>query len=346
MARTRKVGLSEYEERFRGYRQELVVRDPFIHDLVNHPYLYQRSSDQKRLTEIGNQFENLRRQIALKWLVDVFPMPPPYEQLAEELRDKALQRLEERYPWGRAEYEEYALRLFSKGARPTCVLITETDSFLHYTFNRGCVGPGLVEFTRAEAIDAGFTRWGRVTAPCDRPYGPKVHPLQCLGRLGLSVDDIHTINFEVSAAYVTGRNLQDIMVEMKKILRTVFRRTAHRNALDFMYTITPKAFRRAITAYDLHMCEMLPFAEIARRKQWSPDQVERNVKRIYRAVYRTNYIARRRRLDTPAQGVRLYNCPAHQRGDCPEGCQYMNSWYRRVNRALPTDTTGSGRRFR
>lgn len=345
MARTRKVGLSEYEERFRWYRQELVVRDSLIHDLLKHPYFYQRSSDEKRLTEIGDQYEDLRRQIALKWLVDVFPVPPPYEELAEELRDETLQRLEERHPWGRAEYEEYALRLFSKGARPTCVLITETDSFLHYTFNRGCVGPRLLEFTRAEAIGAGFTHWGRVTAPCDRPYGPKMHPLQCLGHLGLSVNDIHTINFEIDTAYITGRNLQDIMTEMKKILRTVFRHTAHRNALGFMYTITPEAFDRAIGTYDLHMCELLPFAEIARRKKWSPDRVERDVKRIYRAIYRTDYKARRRRLDTPAQGIGLYNCPTHER-DCPKDCQYMNSWYKRVNRGLPTDMTGSGRRAR
>lgn len=349
MARTRKVGLSEYGEHFRRCRDELIIRDPLIHDLLNHPYFYQRSSDEEGLVKTANQYARLRQQIAGKWLVEVHPIPPPYEQLSEELWDTALESLEKRQPWGRSEYEEYSTRLFFKGVRPTRVLITERNSFFDYTFNRGCVGPKLIEFTRAEAIDAGF--WYRSHAPTtwERLYGPKKnkrHHLRCFECCGLSIDDIHTINFEIDTAHITGRNLQDIVTEMKKIFRTVFRHTARQDgALNFLLTITPKAFLRAITAYDLHMCKGLRFAEIAKRKEWSPDQVERDVKRIYRAIYRKDYTARRRRLDTPAEGIGLYNCPAHGR-DCSKGCQYMSSWLKKVNRVLPTDTTGSGRRPR
>jgi predicted ArsR family transcriptional regulator len=152
---------------------------------------------------------------------------------------------------------------------------------------------------------------------------------------------------EVNLASITRRNLQDVAAEVKKIISTALEYAAPRHGeLDFLPTISSKMFDRAIAAYDLHMREGLTLTEIAKRKRWSPDQVEKDVKRIYRAIHRKGYTARRRRIDTPAEGFELYHCDKHAPKECPEGCEYMNDWLTKFNRTSPTDTTGSGRRSR
>lgn len=79
------------------------------------------------------------------------------------------------------------------------------------------------------------------------------------------------------------------------------------------------------------MKEGLSFAEIARRLKISPSRVEENVKRIYRAIHRKLYTARRRRIDAPAEGIALYCCPKYAQ-DCPPGCHFMKNWLESANR--------------
>lgn len=352
MARTRKVELSEYSEHFGRLRNELVLRDPLIRAFLDFPHYDQLYAQDVQLQRNASlEYKQFQEQIKDKWRVDVIPLPPPYEELPDKLRDEALEKLSRRQPWNLFDLLEYCKLVFPKGVRPTRVFIRELGASLTYTFNRGCVGPELFEFARSRVGGNGF--WQHNLEEC-RSFLARGeqghHAFPCFASLwnsNIALNRIHAVNFEVNAAFISGRNLQDIVAEIKKVLHAVFKHATHRDSMvGFLFTITPKAFLRAITAYDLHMCEGLTFAEIARRKKWSPDQVERNIKRIYRAVHRKGYTARRRRIDAPAEGIELYHCDKHAPKECPKGCEYMNNWYTRFNRASPTDTTGSGRRSR
>lgn len=68
------------------------------------------------------------------------------------------------------------------------------------------------------------------------------------------------------------------------------------------------------------------------------------VQRIDEAIYFRPYKARRRRLDTPAEGVAEYRCNEHGQ-DCPETCPHLKAWLKVVKKMLPTDTTGKGKRL-
>lgn len=354
MPRTRKVGLSEQQKHLTRCLYELVLRDPLVHTFLNFPDFDKLYSDNLQIRAKAElEYVRHRHKIASKWHVNVLPMPPPYEQIPEELRDTTLESLVRRQPWGLSEYRQYRDLLFPKGVRPTQVMMEKPYDFLGYTFNRGCVGPRLVQQWLPIALSGAVKNfWYRRDEPSPKLFRDELgkggdHIDPCFAYFGLPLDQIHTVNIEVNLASITGRNLQDVASEVKKIISTALSYAAPwYGELDFLRTISPKVFDRAIAAYDLHMREGLTFSEIARRKRWSPDRVEKNVKRIYRAIHRKGYTARRRRIDTPAEGIKLYHCDKHAPKECPEGCEYMNDWLTKFNRTSPTDTTGSGRRPR
>ncbi len=375
MPRTRQIGLDLPQRRFLGYLQVLIERDPLTHEFLRFP-----DFDKLYFPDAHKAHEGYCEYLIKlheKWNVLVWPFTA-FEQVPEVLREEALTALGGSWPPKSAnEFERYCELLLSKGIHPTGVSVKRDDFPLHYTFNRGCVGPELARNwpeSREPGILPGFLeRGGRrcVTFPRTRedlthalvhafddigqeaspqsPLGELSHTFQCFGVYGRPLDEIHTVNIEVDLGAITHRNLQDLAADITKILRTALRyaNSKHRtpNELNFLRTITPMAFQRAVMAYDLHMSEALTLAQIARRERRSPSRVEEDVKKIYRAIHRKGYVARRRRLDTPAEGIEPYRCPAHKR-DCPEGCQYMNDWITKLNPLLPSDTTGTPRRIR
>lgn len=64
-----------------------------------------------------------------------------------------------------------------------------------------------------------------------------------------------------------------------------------------------------------------------------------SIARIYEAVHGRPLDARRRRLDTPAEGVAPYHCETHGTR-CPRGCPTLQRWWEIVQQTLPTDAGG------
>jgi hypothetical protein len=73
------------------------------------------------------------------------------------------------------------------------------------------------------------------------------------------------------------------------------------------------------------------------------DGVEDSVQTIYTAIHRTPYRARRRRIDTPVQGLEQYSCSIHPLGDCPEDCPNVLAFLQAFDAAASTATTGRGK---
>lgn len=133
-----------------------------------------------------------------------------------------------------------------------------------------------------------------------------------------------------------------------------------KNQLAFVRTISEDKFQLYLRRYDLHMEQGLTFRQIAALeamerngqepeanrvgKRLKPvrgeDSVEKSVKVIHRAIFRTLYSARRRRLDAPARGARPFSCPDHPGGACNRNCGHLRAWHDEVRRTLPRDSTG------
>ena len=117
--------------------------------------------------------------------------------------------------------------------------------------------------------------------------------------------------------------------------------------LNFLRTMQPDKFARAVQRFDMNQKHVLSFRQIAwwekREEQGTclpfssvpryigeaiigEDGVENDVKRIYEAIHREPYLARRRRLDAPAQGLGAYACPDHPQGDCPASCGHVHDF--------------------
>jgi hypothetical protein len=132
--------------------------------------------------------------------------------------------------------------------------------------------------------------------------------------------------------------------------------------LEFLRTISKEDLTRALRRYDLHMKHGYTFRQIAwletdlgrstvpsspptniGRTILGEDGVEKSVKKIYAAIYRQPYRARRRRLDTPAWGLKEYFCSIHPTGDCPADCPNLLAFANAFNATSPTDSTGQGK---
>jgi hypothetical protein len=150
-------------------------------------------------------------------------------------------------------------------------------------------------------------------------------------------DPCPTLTITVNLAEVTHRDLERLASEFKyhvgQELRARPRRSRRESRpLDFLRTVTEEQFYQDLRRYDLHITEGLTFRKIAftesleKRGKSHDDQfrsrplrvntrgesaVRESVARIYRAIHRKAYKARRRRLDSPAEGVEEYHCPEH-----------------------------------
>jgi hypothetical protein len=129
--------------------------------------------------------------------------------------------------------------------------------------------------------------------------------------------------------------------------------------LQFLQHVSLKVFAKDLRRFDRHMMQGLSFRAIAfmewlererrstKRLKGIPVEGESTIRgsvsRIYKAIYRKRYSARRRRIDTPAQGISDYSCPLHGNSDaCSKVsvCTHRTQWFTEVNRILPTDHTG------
>lgn len=359
MPRRRKVGLSSAQDRYLGYVHNLITRDPLWYEFLRFPHfdkLYRSYFDPEG-QDAQRQYWEHQDRLRRKWGVDVKPLPPWPHEAPEGSLDESIAYLKDKNPrtWTSEELELYCDRMFSKGVRPQRLQTSGSWWPLQWTVNSGCVGRELMnELHPLDRGARGF--WTGTTSSClSLVQGVPVegwdgyHGRPCFGAHRVSLDQAHTVTLEVDLASITIRNLDDIAAEIKKVLRTTlpFAQNAPKRKspkdLDFLRTITPKAFDRALKAYDLHMREGLTLAETAKRLKRSQTRVEADVKRVYRAIHRKDHTARRRRIDNPAKGIEPYHCPKHAPKGCPEGCKHMNDWLTKVNRVLPTDTTGTHR---
>ncbi len=356
MARTRKVGLDQLAQRRRGYLLELIKRDPLTQDFLKFPHFNRLYS---AVPDVQRDYWKFQDQLEAKWGVIVRPLPPPPNEVPEALFSDRLEELRKKQlrDWDEEDLELYCDKLFSKGVRPTTIAVKSAEHPIRYTVNDSCVTPAL----EGKLLDPPKGRcpkgfWSRGTTECLELARGRLtagwdgfHCRPCFGSRTAVLDQAHSVTISVNLAQVTVRNLEDLAKEFKQILRHVLQFASNAphakltDALDFLRTVSPMRFAKALRVYDLHMVQGLGFAAIARLKGVGPsaNQVERAVKLLYRAIYRAPYTARRRRLDTPAQGEPEYRCPQHYR-DCPKNCQHMRDWWKRVSRTLPTDYSGIG----
>jgi len=354
MARNRKVGLGPLTERRLGYLLELIKRDPLTKDFLKFQHFDKLYSGNPVVMRDYWKFQDALEK---KWGVIVRPIPPPLEQIQEALLDDELKALGKRRPWNSEDLELYCDKLFSKRVDPTRIMVESAEHPIRYTVNNGCIAPALA----GELVDPpngrppkGFFDYpstehlelaqGRSPAGWDG-----FHARPCFARSGAPLNRAHSVTLSINLTQVTIRQLEDLAKEFKQILRHVlpFAPNAPHlksfHELDFLRTISPRRFATALMVYDFHMGEGLNFAAIARKKvvRGSANKVERDIKLLYRAIHRTSYQARRRLLDTPAQDEPMYYCPQHGDKECPGKCQYMLDWYKRIDKKLPTDYSGS-----
>ncbi len=129
--------------------------------------------------------------------------------------------------------------------------------------------------------------------------------------------------------------------------------------LAFLRTVRPDVFYRDLQRYDLHIkhglsyrliallevegkasnLDQIPQQRLVRKKIPPESGVGDSVPRIYQAIYRKKYNAKRRRLDTPAVGIEPYHCPTHGQ-DCSLSCPVLIKFRSKVYPTLPTDQTG------
>lgn len=357
MARSRKTGITHHRKNRSHYLLALVQRDPLTSEFLNSPY-YEPQTD-----EAWRCYWEYQSRFRQKWGVDVTPLPPQPSELLEGQIPDRVRHLKDKKQWDRYDLEAWRQWVFASGIKPKHVMISNPWWPIQWTVNRGCVGRTLSDSLYRSYRKGGI--WHGTTTECvNRSHGHRAegwdgcHRRSCFGAYGVSLDQAHTLNLEVDLASITTRNLEDIAVEIKEILRTVlpFAPNAPKQKspkdLDFLRTITQKAFDRALKAYDLHIKEGLTFARTAQRLKRegvriSPDRVEQDVKQIYRAIYREGYKASRRRRDNPAVGQPDYNCPDHlplspgQLPSCPKTCKNLQAFAKRVYLTLPTDYTGA-----
>lgn len=353
MAKTRKVGLVHRERRLLGYLRALITRDPLTDEFLQSPCSMRLTDDDYKL------YCKYQDRFSLKWGVGVSvdALPPWPSELSNEQIPDRLKDFKNKKEWDHSDLALWCHWMFASGIKPKHVMVGLSSWPIRWTVNGGCVGRDLLN----RILDAGKERFlygffdsfttackelseGRLTEGWDGYHGRP-----CFALRQEDLNSAHSVTLEVDLASITTRNLNDVAKEIKQTLKAVLKYAPHApkrkqsGDLDFLRTISPKQFDLTITAYDLHMREGLTLAETARRLGRSQTRIEADVKRIYLAIHRKGYTARRRRLDTPAEGIEKYYCPKHGRG-CPEKCEYMNTWLERANRALPTESTGTGRR--
>ena len=177
--------------------------------------------------------------------------------------------------------------------------------------------------------------------------------------------------FHIAISGMRSRDVGRILSEFKSALHRVLESRPDSSS-DVKAIVPPEwrfllhaqeaAFRRDIERYLLYQLHGRSVRQIAYLEQHEkrgnrvknlPRKIGRKVPkesgvwesiaRIYEAVHRKPLSARRRRLDTPAEGNPPYQCdkPNHQGGAaCPRQCSNFQAWWGRVSPTLPIETTG------
>jgi hypothetical protein len=207
------------------------------------------------------------------------------------------------------------------------------------------------------AIRKGIRLW-----PADVPREPRRSRAVCKSRIRLSPQGM-SLKILVDLTGVTVWQLSRLARVFTKVVRIALtalppdlRKPSP--SLAFLQTVSTKKFHSDLRRFDLHAQEGLDYRDIAWREQQErrgrheqlrlpgpvpgEDSVEKSVRRIYYAIHRRSYRARRRRLD--ASGLRLaeYFCTEHG-GSCPPECPRPQAWYRSLRKSLPSDRSGRGR---
>lgn len=185
------------------------------------------------------------------------------------------------------------------------------------------------------------------------------------------------VTIRVPVGQLTTWDISPLIHAIKRVLREALK---NRPTLDeaprmtrtmppyraFLLHCREDEFQRDLERYKLHKQQGLTFRQVTfmeqARKMGHPidaDKIPKTigcevpgergvaaaVQRIDEAIYFRPYKARRRRLDHPGEGIAEYRCPKHAQ-DCPEACPHLKAWWKSVERTLPTDTTGEGKRLR
>jgi hypothetical protein len=219
------------------------------------------------------------------------------------------------------------------------------DSALRYTVNYILFASGSFETTQDQAILQGLF---------PSPNNPGNPP---------------SVFFQIDLSKVTLWDLEILARDFKRILRKCLRGYLKPDAsrlfsqpkeLAFIRTVRADIFYRDLSRYDLHIkhgltyrlialleaegktesLEKIPRQRLVKKPIPAESSVGDSVQRIFRAIHRKKYNSKRRRLDSPAVGIKPYNCPSH--GDkCLDSCSFLKEWKSRVYATLQTDYTGS-----
>ena len=179
--------------------------------------------------------------------------------------------------------------------------------------------------------------------------------------------ELPTLTITLDLSRMTEWDLDRVARDLKKVIRLALKNCPRVASSDppelaFLRTTTEMNFARDLGRYDRHMAQGLNYRLIAALEtsnKPTPDSrehprvglpvaressVEESVKRIYWAIRRKPYRARRRRIDTPAQGIEPYSCSreGHAKGQtCDKACPTWIAYKERL--VLPSDRSGVGR---
>jgi hypothetical protein len=129
--------------------------------------------------------------------------------------------------------------------------------------------------------------------------------------------------------------------------------TGEPDELSFLYHCKDKTFQNYLRWYDIHTNEKISFRLIAameksksasqflerikkRKFKWGipvkgEDNVQKGVKLVYKAIYRTEYSPKKIR-----PMIEEYNCPKHGMA-CPPGCKYGKDWSDTFDCLMPVE---------
>jgi len=142
------------------------------------------------------------------------------------------------------------------------------------------------------------------------------------------------------------------------VTRTTKHKASELPELAFLNHVRREDFELDLRRYDLHREHGLSYRLIAllesQQKRGSAvprqrvvgnkvrgeSEVAKSVGRIYEAINRERYTARRRRLDQPAAGFPPFSCPDHPGNNCTVDCEHWQAYWKRVQPTLPSDDTG------
>jgi len=262
--------------------------------------------------------------------VNITALESDLHQGTSEQREQALARLQD---LNQELFIKYGLSALTLQDRPSFIL-RMSPSPLYYETNYLTFSPGTKDYERRP------------------PPLTKISP--------------PTLIVHVDLSRVTQWDLSRMTSEFQAILKRFLRKGHSWNPrsippeLSFLRTKHSQVFYRDLQRFDLHFQHGLTYRLIALLERhglkWGQSEkpqprrvgfpipaessVADSVQQIYSAIYRAPYRAKRRRLDFPAFGIKVYHCPTHGL-ECPGSCPFLKRWWAAVEPTLPTNSTGS-----